>query len=127
VKIIIDTGMGARAAELYAGVLSDLAATDPETAISPVDWHAALFYVAVADISHEVALVLNRRHMDQEQRTRFDAQVNLECYRADKLIAWARKPHAEIASHASAWTEEIFGWAKDDQDFYTAFSAEIGK
>ena len=33
---------------------------------------------------------------------------------------------AAIAAGAPEWTEEIFSWARDDQDFYAAFVAEVG-
>ena len=77
------------------------------------------------DIFKEVALVLNRSHLTSDRRQQLEAQVNVECYRADKLIAWARKSSEDIQAHVIAWTEEIFAWAKDDQDFYTALNAEI--
>jgi hypothetical protein len=127
VKIIIDTGMGVFAANLYSRSLVRRTET-----FAPVDYEAATFYADfLGTLSGNcgdcgvdgIAQQFNRAKLNEGQRERLMAQVQKTCYRADSLIEWSRVARPTAADVAQ-WTERLFTWAKDDQNFYTAFAAE---
>jgi hypothetical protein len=117
-KELIDQGMGRLAARFYAAVLGG----------KPVAVAAAEFYENVTEeITQPVAQNLLRGvngKLSKEQHAAVMAQIDKQCYRADKLIAWALIGNAQ--NDLAAWTNEILGWVKDDQTFYTDLIAELG-
>lgn len=123
VKIIIDTGMGAEAARLYAGVIKST------LGVQPIDSEAPLFYARVAETTTlRAAQALNEMaKLKSAQRDRLMAQIDKQCYRADELISWAQLGPEQRADHAAAWTTQIFDWVKEDQVFYTELAAEVGE
>lgn len=123
VKIIIDTGMGAEAARLYAGVIKGT------LGVQPLDWEAPLFYARAVESTVRPAAqaILDMPKTKSQQHDAVMAEIDKQCYRADAFIAWAKEPPADRANRAAAWTETILGWAKFDQLFYTEMAAEIGE
>lgn len=117
-KIIIDTGMGREAAELYASVVDKMD--------NPLHAATARFYGAVVTLTERVAQAI-LHSLDSDQLRRMMEQIDKACYRADWLIAWAQEdPQMTIATRADDWTNQLFAWAKDDQNFYTALIKEVG-
>lgn len=122
-KEIIDGGMGAEAARFFREVSTGVA---PHVA-------ATNFYVRV---SENIFSPLAKRLLGTEdggkssfklsadQHERLMKQIDEQCYRADKLIAWAMNTAGQ--NDVVIWTKQILGWVKADQKFYTELLVELG-
>lgn len=119
VKIIIDTGMGAEAAKLYADVMGG----------AELFTATALFYAGVAEnVIQPAARALNMLHLTEDQQDRLNEQINLQCYpRADYLLKWAKASVAERTQKSEQWTAKLFEWVADDQKFFIDLAAEVGE
>lgn len=119
-KELIDQGMGKIAARMYARVGEGM----------PVTVAAAKFYEdGVSEIFEPLARdLLTRKGSDaltDDQTARLMKQISEQCYNADELIRWSLAFSGASEAAIAAWTSKIFKWAKDDQTFYTALSAEL--
>lgn len=119
-KIIIDTGMGVFAAGLYGRTLERNTAS-----FAPVDYEAPQFYIDAALKFGEIAQNLSDGNLSKAQRDSLMEQIDKQCYRADYMITWSRVP-APSAEVVNAWTNNLFLWTKEDQEFYTALAKEAG-
>jgi len=124
-KCVIDTSMSVLAAEFYEEVLRDTKA-DGNVVIKPRHIHAPTFYIGVVHTIFPIAERIYAATKDgSDERTRLMAQLQEECYRADKLNEWGRVDLPTIVQLES-WTAHLFEWAKNNQEFYVALAAEVG-
>lgn len=123
-KLLLDAGMGAEAARLYAGVIKGT------LGVQPIDSESALFYARVVEttVRPVAQAILDSPKLKSQQRDELMEQIDQQCYRADYLLQWAKMlPATARAEHAAAWTEQIFDWIKKDQLFYTDLAADLGE
>ena len=124
-----DNGMGIEAARLYAAVVAHMFSKDNKRitrTLRVIDMEAPVFYANVTEkVTRKVAQRLLALELTDDQRERLMKQINEQCYRAEDFIRWSRSSDGVFPERVSEWTERIFLWLKEDQDFYIALSAEV--
>lgn len=111
-KEIIDNGMGKFAALFFEEIA---------TGTEPIEAAIHFYYNVLVNITQPLAakLVSSEIKLTDEQHAAVMAQIDKQCYNADKFIAWAIGYSGADESTVAGWTGEILAMVKDDQTFYT--------